>query len=199
MFANGKTSASTGKDCSLSALGMGSLMRSLHVRAPPRRSHTTYFRCSPSRCFVQRSVVDAKATPLMYGRNEVWRGTGERRTKSHPGAASSLSSISPSFINDALFYARTRKSVCVSAGQWLESSAQIDVPVPLEHAWSLWEDRPRIPNWMPWIKSVEVMEDDTSLSKWTLSTYQFNRQVRFHGLDVVFCIGHRTLQVSESV
>lgn len=49
--------------------------------------------------------------------------------------------------------------------------------VALEEAWALWEDRSRIPEWMAWITSVVVMEDDPKLSKWTLSTYQFNRQV----------------------
>ncbi len=62
------------------------------------------------------------------------------------------------------------------ASQWLENSAQTDVDVPLEEAWALWEDRSRIPEWMAWITSVVVM-DDPKLSKWTLSTYQFNRQV----------------------
>jgi len=32
--------------------------------------------------------------------------------------------------------------------------AAIEVPVPLEICWVLWEDRERIPQWMPWIKSV---------------------------------------------
>ena len=63
------------------------------------------------------------------------------------------------------------------ASQWLENSAQADVDIPLEEAWALWEDRSRIPEWMAWITSVAVMEDDPRLSKWTLSTYQFNRQV----------------------
>jgi len=66
--------------------------------------------------------------------------------------------------------------------QWLENSAQADVDVPIDIAWSLWEDRTLIPNWMPWISSVEIQEDDTRLSKWTLSTYQFNRQWEFSWL-----------------
>jgi hypothetical protein len=64
------------------------------------------------------------------------------------------------------------------ASQWLENSAQTEVNVPLEEAWALWEDRSRIPEWMAWITSVVVMDDDPKLSKWTLSTYQFSRQVR---------------------
>lgn len=65
------------------------------------------------------------------------------------------------------------------ASQWLENSAEADVPVPLEECWRLWEDRELIPSWMPWISSVKVQPDDTTLSRWTLSTYQFNRQWEF--------------------
>lgn len=65
--------------------------------------------------------------------------------------------------------------------QWLENSATVDARVPVDVAWAMWEDRKRIPSWMPWIKSVEVQEDDPRMSKWTLSTYQFNRQVSHSG------------------
>lgn len=99
--------------------------------------------------------------------------------------------------------------------------------MPLEEAYALWEDRERIPNWMPWITSVkvrsanhgtgsaehgaletlclatgsslsappllapwpappasaccllQVQPDDPRLSRWTLSTFQFNRQWEF--------------------
>jgi type IV secretory pathway protease TraF len=34
--------------------------------------------------------------------------------------------------------------------------ASVDVPLPLEPCWVLWEDRGRIPTWMPWIKSVKA-------------------------------------------
>lgn len=37
-------------------------------------------------------------------------------------------------------------------------SAQIDCEVPLEEAFALWEDRERIPQWMPWITSVVVQQ-----------------------------------------
>jgi uncharacterized membrane protein len=47
--------------------------------------------------------------------------------------------------------------------------------VPLEVCWALWDDRERIPQWMPWIKSVKVLQEDPRLSRWTLSTQQFGR------------------------
>lgn len=54
-------------------------------------------------------------------------------------------------------------------------SAEVEVPVPLEVCWTLWDDRERIPQWMPWIKSVKVLPEDSRLSRWTLSTHQFGR------------------------
>lgn len=54
-------------------------------------------------------------------------------------------------------------------------SAEVEVPVPLEVCWALWEDRERIPQWMPWIKSVTVQQEDPKLSRWLLSTHQFGR------------------------
>jgi hypothetical protein len=40
--------------------------------------------------------------------------------------------------------------------------AAIEVPVPLEVCWVLWEDRERIPQWMPWIKSVVSQQASSS-------------------------------------
>lgn len=42
------------------------------------------------------------------------------------------------------------------AGQWLENSAEQDVKLPLERCFEMWEDRERIPQWMPWIRTVKV-------------------------------------------
>jgi hypothetical protein len=69
-----------------------------------------------------------------------------------------------------------------TASQWLVNNAVAEVDVPLEAAWTMWEDRERIPKWMPWIKSVIVQPDDPRMSKWTLSTYQFNQQWEFSWL-----------------
>ncbi|KAI7844181.1 hypothetical protein COHA_002316 [Chlorella ohadii] len=69
-----------------------------------------------------------------------------------------------------------------TCAQWLESSAMIECDVPLELAFALWEDRGRIPQWMPWITSVVVQEEDPRLSRWTLSTFQFGRQWEFSWL-----------------
>ena len=51
----------------------------------------------------------------------------------------------------------------------------------------MWEDRPRIPQWMPWIASVTMLPDDgkgsgDKLSKWLLRTDQFGRTWEFSWL-----------------
>ena len=42
------------------------------------------------------------------------------------------------------------------AVQWLENSAEQEVAIPVEKAFEMWEDRERIPQWMPWITSVKA-------------------------------------------
>ncbi len=89
-------------------------------------------------------------------------------------------------------------------------SAETAVNIPIESAWDMWEDRERIPNWMPWIKSVkvslqalylpshvrqtcrtqvspgnlvaQVQPDNPALSKWLLETEQFGRSWEFSWL-----------------
>lgn len=69
------------------------------------------------------------------------------------------------------------------AASWLENKTpEVEVPVKLETCWELWSDREKIPNWMPWIKSVKVQESDTRLSRWTLATTQFGRDWEFSWL-----------------
>ena len=65
---------------------------------------------------------------------------------------------------------------------WKRNSAEVDVAVPVDTCWDLWEDRPRIPEWMGWISSVVVQEDDNRLSQWSLETEQFGQTFRFSWL-----------------
>ncbi|PNW73034.1 hypothetical protein CHLRE_14g616250v5 [Chlamydomonas reinhardtii] len=69
-----------------------------------------------------------------------------------------------------------------SMSQWLENKASVEVAAPLETCWALWDDRERIPEWMPWIKSVKVLDNDPRLSRWTLATHQFGRDWEFSWL-----------------
>lgn len=48
-----------------------------------------------------------------------------------------------------------RRSVHTAA-TWLDNSASVVVDVPVESCYDMWSDRTRIPQWMPWIHSVEV-------------------------------------------
>ena len=56
---------------------------------------------------------------------------------------------------------------------WLEHSVQVEVPYSIDTVWSLWSDLEQMPNWMEWIASVDIREDDPSLSRWHLNSQSF--------------------------
>ncbi|NET33321.1 MAG: hypothetical protein F6K19_15090 [Cyanothece sp. SIO1E1] len=56
---------------------------------------------------------------------------------------------------------------------WLEHTVQIEVEVPINVVWSLWSDLEQMPQWMKWIDSVNVLEDDPELSRWKLASTGF--------------------------
>ena len=60
---------------------------------------------------------------------------------------------------------------------WVNNTAEITVPAPLPVVWELWQDKSRIPTWMPWISSVEPLKNDRS--RWLLSTDQFGQHFEF--------------------
>ncbi|KAK9903592.1 hypothetical protein WJX75_009471 [Coccomyxa subellipsoidea] len=66
--------------------------------------------------------------------------------------------------------------------QAVSGSNEQEVAIPVEKAYEMWEDRERIPQWMPWITSVKVLPEDSRLSRWTLSTEQFGRSWEFSWL-----------------
>jgi uncharacterized membrane protein len=57
--------------------------------------------------------------------------------------------------------------------EWLEHSAQVEVPLPVETVWHLWSDLEQMPNWMKWIESVTVLDDQPELSRWKLASNSF--------------------------
>lgn len=63
---------------------------------------------------------------------------------------------------------------CNVKAVWLDNVAKVEAPVPVTKAFELWNDRAQIPAWMPWITSVTVMDEDPTLSRWTLSTDPLN-------------------------
>ncbi|MEO0885186.1 MAG: SRPBCC family protein [Cyanobacteria bacterium J06648_10] len=54
--------------------------------------------------------------------------------------------------------------------EWLEHTVHVDVDTPVETVWQLWSDISQMPNWMKWISSVEVLEEQPELSRWRLET-----------------------------
>jgi uncharacterized membrane protein len=56
---------------------------------------------------------------------------------------------------------------------WLEHTVQIEVEVPIEVVWNLWSDLEQMPNWMKWIDSVKILEDNPDLSRWKLASGAF--------------------------
>ena len=56
---------------------------------------------------------------------------------------------------------------------WLEHTVQVEVAVPIDHAWSLWSDLEQMPRWMKWIDSVTILKDNPELSRWKLATGAF--------------------------
>jgi uncharacterized membrane protein len=57
---------------------------------------------------------------------------------------------------------------------WLEHTVQIEIDAPIDLVWSLWSDLEQMPNWMKWIESVKVFEDDPKLSRWKLASSGFD-------------------------
>ncbi|MEB3343800.1 SRPBCC family protein [Okeania sp.] len=53
---------------------------------------------------------------------------------------------------------------------WLEHSVQIEVAAPIDLVWNLWSDLEEMPQWMKWIESVKILEDNPDLSRWKLAT-----------------------------
>ena len=62
---------------------------------------------------------------------------------------------------------------------WVDNRAEVTVPVSLPVVWELWQDKSRIPNWMPWIDSVVPDENDPMCSRWILRTNQFGQDFEF--------------------
>ncbi len=56
---------------------------------------------------------------------------------------------------------------------WLEHSVQVEVDAPIDLVWNLWSDLEQMPNWMKWIESVRILEEDPELSRWKLASGGF--------------------------
>lgn len=56
---------------------------------------------------------------------------------------------------------------------WLEHSVQIEVNAPIDLVWNLWSDLEQMPQWMKWIDSVSILEENPDLSRWKLASSGF--------------------------
>lgn len=56
---------------------------------------------------------------------------------------------------------------------WLEHTVQVEVEAPIRVVWELWSDLEQMPQWMKWIDSVKVLEDNPDLSRWKLASGGF--------------------------
>ena len=53
---------------------------------------------------------------------------------------------------------------------WLEHTVQVEVETPIDLVWKLWSDLEQMPNWMKWISSVKVLEENPDLSRMKLAS-----------------------------
>ncbi|KAK3160769.1 hypothetical protein QOZ80_1BG0064190 [Eleusine coracana subsp. coracana] len=68
------------------------------------------------------------------------------------------------------------------AAEWQECATELEVDVPCSVAYQCYSEREAIPQWMPFISSVKVLEDKPDLSRWSLKYEVFGRNVEFSWL-----------------
>ncbi|XP_074315987.1 uncharacterized protein LOC141652431 [Silene latifolia] len=66
--------------------------------------------------------------------------------------------------------------------QMQDCTVKMEVDVPVSVAYNCYSDRESIPQWMPFISSVKVLEDKPDLSRWTLKYEAFGRDIQFSWL-----------------
>ncbi|GER45884.1 polyketide cyclase/dehydrase and lipid transportsuperfamily protein [Striga asiatica] len=66
--------------------------------------------------------------------------------------------------------------------QWQDCTVRKEVDVPVSVAYNCYSDREAIPQWMPFISSVKILEDRPDLSRWSLKYEAFGRDIEFSWL-----------------
>ncbi|CAO2826682.1 unnamed protein product [Amaranthus hypochondriacus] len=61
-------------------------------------------------------------------------------------------------------------------------TVKMEVDVPVSVAYDCYSDREAMPKWMPFISSVQVLEDKPDQSRWTLKYKAFGRDIEFSWL-----------------
>eukprot|EP00466_Bigelowiella_natans_P021629 jgi/Bigna1/45356/e_gw1.119.11.1 len=72
-----------------------------------------------------------------------------------------------------------RNRAIITRATWLDSKGVVEVDLPLERCWKMWQRREEIPQWMPWIQAVEVDKKDNDVSRWLLSTEALGQKFEF--------------------
>ncbi|XP_047968726.1 uncharacterized protein LOC125212564 [Salvia hispanica] len=66
--------------------------------------------------------------------------------------------------------------------EWQDCTVKKELDVPISVAYKCYSDREAIPEWMPFISSVKILEDKPDLSRWALKYKAFGRDIEFSWL-----------------
>ncbi|KAK8547813.1 hypothetical protein V6N13_027426 [Hibiscus sabdariffa] len=66
--------------------------------------------------------------------------------------------------------------------KWQDCTVKLEIDVPAAVAYNLYSDREAIPNWMPFVSSVKVLEDTPDLSRWFVKYEAFGRNIEYSWL-----------------
>lgn len=66
--------------------------------------------------------------------------------------------------------------------EWQDCTVKMEVDVPVSVAYKCYSDREAIPEWMPFISSVQILEDRPDLSRWSLKYKAFGQNIEFSWL-----------------
>ncbi|CAA2953325.1 Hypothetical predicted protein [Olea europaea subsp. europaea] len=66
--------------------------------------------------------------------------------------------------------------------EWQDCTVKMEMNVPTAVAYKCYSDREAIPQWMPFISSVKILEDKPDLSRWSLKYKAFGRDIEFSWL-----------------
>ncbi|KAL2239091.1 uncharacterized protein LOC105163003 isoform X1 [Sesamum indicum] len=66
--------------------------------------------------------------------------------------------------------------------EWQDCTVKMEIDLPTSVAYKCYSDREAIPQWMPFISSVKILEDKPDLSRWSLKYKAFGRDIEFSWL-----------------
>ncbi|TYH62893.1 hypothetical protein ES332_D07G151800v1 [Gossypium tomentosum] len=66
--------------------------------------------------------------------------------------------------------------------KWQDCTVKMEIDVPASVAYQLYSDREAIPNWMPFVSSVKVLEDKPDLSRWFVKYKALGRNIEYSWL-----------------